>query len=230
MAGGYFVTGTDTEVGKTWVAAGLTHGLAARGVKVAAMKPVAAGCRVTAAGWRNDDAEMLSAAAAVKLPYEKINPCALPAAVAPHLAAAAAGVSLSVARLAGDYAWVAARAERVVVEGVGGYLVPLNATETTADLARALNLPVLLVVGLRLGCLNHALLSAAAITASGLPLAGWVANRVDPAMARAGDNIETLQKRLPAPLVGVVPHLPRFDAARLAACLNWEALDRLPGA
>lgn len=210
-----FVTGTDTGAGKTRVAVMLLRQWAAQGLAVAGLKPVAAGAQLTAAGWRNDDALALAAAASLPLPYEVINPYCLPQATAPHLAAAAAGQQLDPVWLAAQCRAAAAAAERVVVEGAGGWLVPLAAPAapgqvgpTLADVAVALQLPVLLVVGIRLGCLNHALLSAAAIAASGLPLAGWVGSVIDPDFAEAGDYRQALAERLPAPCLGWLPWAP----------------------
>jgi dethiobiotin synthetase len=215
-----FVTGTDTGVGKTWVSCGLMAAAAVAGLAVAGMKPVAAGCRRTPEGLRNDDAEALLALATVPLDYATVNPIALEPPVAPHLAAAEVGARLAVAPLAAALEPLRRQADLTVVEGAGGWLVPLNETETLADLAVRASLPVLLVVGVRLGCLNHALLTAESITARGLPLLGWVANVLDDS-ARAPGNVETLAQRLPAPLLAVVPRLgaPRLDdfAAPLAA-------------
>ena len=215
IAHSVFVTGTDTGVGKTRVAVTLVRQLAAQGHRVAGMKPVAAGSFETSHGPRHDDALDLAAAASVHLPYDWVNPCCLPLASSPHLAARAAGQVISVPALQGVYRQIAARAEIVVVEGAGGWLAPIGEPAvagtpgpTMADLAQALGLPVLLVVGIRLGCLNHALLTAAAIQASGLPLAGWVANTLDPDFPGADDYLAALDLRLPAPRVGLLPHSP----------------------
>lgn len=221
---GFFVTGTDTGVGKTLVAAALLHRLAERGLRCAGMKPVAAGCVHTDAGWRNDDALQLLAHGNVALEYDEVNPYALPAACAPHLAAREVGVSLDVATLHRAYERLATRAEWVIVEGAGGWQVPLNDDETLADLAVRLQLPVILVVGLRLGCLNHALLTAEAIARRGARLAGWVANTVDPAMTKLAENIETLDRRLAAPRLARVPQLARAEVAAVAARLDLRAL------
>jgi dethiobiotin synthetase len=241
-----FVTGTDTGVGKTLVAAALLHAAARRGLRTLGLKPVAAGCVRTPAGLRNDDALALQAASTCVLPYDAVNPVALEAAIAPHIAAAGAGIELTATALAAHCRAVlagaaadaaagvagadaaascaAAAACAAVVEGAGGWLVPLNERETLADVARALGLPVLLVVGMRLGCLNHALLTAGAIAASGLPLAGWVANCVEPDMPAFDANLQTLRARLPAPCLGVVAHLPGADPARAAGALDSERL------
>lgn len=213
----FFVTGTDTEVGKSLVAAALLRLLARQGLSAVGMKPVAAGC--DAAG-RNEDVAALMAASSVSAPQELVCPWLFPEAVAPHLAAAAAGRPIRFAPILAAYGQLRAVADAVVVEGVGGFRVPLGPDGDAADLARALALPVVLVVGLRLGCINHALLTAEAVVARGLTLAGWVANRIDPAMARADENIETLRELLPAPLLGVVPRLACADADRAADCLQ----------
>ncbi len=225
---GFFVTGTDTGVGKTVAAAALVHRLAATGRRVAGMKPVAAGGVFTAEGWRNEDALQLLAASNIPLAYEEVNPFALPAAIAPHLAAREVGVRLNVATIHAHYAALAARAECVIVEGAGGWRVPLNEQESFADLAVALRLPVILVVGMRLGCLNHALLTSEAIDRSGAQLAGWVANGIDPAMERLAENIATLETRLAAPRLATFPHLAAVDSAALAAELNLAALTLRP--
>ncbi|MAR92013.1 MAG: dethiobiotin synthase [Pseudomonadales bacterium] len=203
----FFITGTDTEVGKTFVTVLLLEALKQRGLTTLGLKPLAAGCEQHHDQWRNDDALQLQAAMTENLPYEQVNPVALPAAIAPHLAAAEAGRRLTVSRLAGLVRGaMLTPADVTLVEGAGGWLVPLNERETLANLVQELNCPVILVVGVRLGCLNHALLTAQAVAAAGLPLAGWVANCIDPDAARIEDNIATLKQRLPAPCLGVVPN------------------------
>jgi dethiobiotin synthetase len=217
----YFVTGTDTGVGKTLVAAGLLAKAARQGLTTAAVKPVAAGCEESPGGLRNDDALMLREAMTLDLPYETVNPVALAPAIAPHIAAREAGRHMGVAALAGHCRNVFERhADLTLVEGAGGWRVPLNDRETLADLARELALPVILVVGMRLGCINHALLTAEAIRNDGLPLAGWVANRVDASMSRYRDNLATLARHLPAPLLGEVPYLSDSDPRRVAEYLR----------
>jgi dethiobiotin synthetase len=206
-----FVTGTDTEIGKTLVSAALLRGFARAGLRAAGMKPVAAGAFQVSGVWHNEDADQLDAASAVLLPPEIRTPYLLKEAAAPHIAAAHERVTLDMARIASCHAQAMKLADIVVVEGVGGFRVPLTEVHDTADLAFALNLPMVLVVGMRLGCISHALLSAEAITARGLRLAGWVANRVDPSMAFVDENIAAIRDRLlrqyDAPLLGVVPHL-----------------------
>jgi dethiobiotin synthetase len=198
---GLFVTGTDTGVGKTAVACALLRRWSARGARAVGMKPVAAGAR-GAAG--NDDVAALAAAGNVEAPLAARNPFAFAPAIAPHLAAAEAGVRIDIERIRAAYEDLAGRADRIVVEGAGGVWVPLDATRDMLDIARALSLPVLLVVAMRLGCLNHALLSAHAIQARGLAFAGWVANLVDPQMARIEANVQALDARLPAPRVATL--------------------------
>lgn len=215
---GLFVTGTDTGVGKSRVAVGLIERLRAEGFRVAGYKPVAAGCELTVDGPRNEDALALQAAASVELPYDWVNPYAFEPPIAPHIAAAEAGVEVTVEALVGHYRRLSERAERVVVEGAGGWLVPLNGRESLADLAVALELPVVLVVAIRLGCLNHALLSVESIRAHGLPLHGWVANLIEGEAPRHRDNIAALTERLDAPLLGTVPRLAQDESA--ASFLN----------
>lgn len=202
----YFVTGTDTGVGKTLVTAGLLLAAKARGLSTAALKPVAAGCEATPEGLRNEDAVLLQSVITQPLAYEQINPIALEPAIAPHIAAQQARRVLSVDRLAGFCRGVLNQTDVTLVEGAGGWRVPLNSAETLADLARALQLPVILVVGIRLGCISHAMLTAEAIGRDGLPLAGWVANIIDPDMPCLQENIVSLQQRLAAPCLGVVPY------------------------
>jgi dethiobiotin synthetase len=210
-----FVTGTDTGVGKTLVSAALLHNLARRHERVVGMKPVAAGLIEHEGRQVSEDVLMLRAASTLKVPAELDNPVALPEPVSPHLAARHAGRDVRVADLLSPALALQQQADALVVEGAGGWRVLINDDETLADLARALNAPVLLVVGMRLGCLNHALLSAEAIRADGLTLAGWVANHVDPAMACFDENLATLRARLHAPLWGIVPWSAKPDPARI---------------
>ncbi len=217
---GLFVTGTDTGVGKTWVSLGLMALVQRQGLRVLGMKPIAAGSQVGREGLLNDDALSLRAQATHEVPYADVNPYAFELPVAPHLAAARAGVSISVPAILASCSRLRARADFVVVEGAGGWYVPLNERETIADLAVALDLPVVLVVGLRLGCLNHALLSAAAIAHSGLPLAGWVASHVDPQMLLPDENLASLRARLPAPCLGSLPWLAHFSIEQVLAHLD----------
>ncbi|ARK48747.1 dethiobiotin synthase [Burkholderia pseudomallei] len=221
-----FVTGTDTEIGKTFVSAALLHGFARAGLRAAAMKPVAAGAYERDGAWRNEDADQLDAAANVALPAAIRTPFLLKAPAAPHIVAAREGVALDIGTIVDAHRRACEMADVIVVEGVGGFRVPLADTRDTADLAVALGLPVVLVVGVRLGCISHALLTAEAIAARGLPLAGWVANRIDPAMPFADDNIDTLRAWLErehrAPLLGALAHMspPSPDAASHALDVN----------
>ncbi|MGB7931222.1 MAG: dethiobiotin synthase [Gammaproteobacteria bacterium] len=217
---GYFITGTDTGVGKTLVTLGLMRRLQARGRRVVAMKPVASGCRRTAQGLRNADALLLQRQGSLPLEYREVNPYAFEPAIAPHLAAAEAGRRIEFSTIMTTYRHLAAQADQVCVEGIGGWLVPLNEAQTTADLAAELGLGIILVVEIRLGCLNHALLTQAAIAGAGLHLAGWVANQPSPGCDRAGDIIGALRSRLAAPLLGTVPFMPGCSAAEVAACLD----------
>jgi len=220
-AAGLFVAGTDTGVGKTLVSCALLRHLSLRHARVVGMKPVAAGTVPDAAGGEdNEDVVALRAAGTLQVARELDNPYCLPLPLSPHLAARAAGQRIDIGLIAERYRQLATLADAVVVEGAGGFLVPLTEQHTGADLAVALGLPVLLVVGLRLGCLNHALLTAEAIRNRGLHLAGWVANRIDPDMAAQEDNIDTLRSRLGAPLWADVPHGPGAVAWRSAASLG----------
>lgn len=204
---GVFIAGTDTGVGKTFVACDLIRRGVAAGKRVAAMKPVSAGCVPTPEGWLNDDVAQLRAASNVPLPISLMNPYAFEPAIAPHIAAQQAGVEIDLARIESAYREIAAQSDEVIVEGVGGLLVPLDAGHTAADIALRLNLPVILVVGMRLGCLNHALLTVEAVEKRGLKLQAWVANRIDPAMRAFDANLSCLEARIAAPLLCIFPHL-----------------------
>jgi len=223
VSAGVFVSGTDTGVGKTLVSAALLAALNGAGVRAVGMKPVASGSARAPAGLRNADAEMLIAHSHGAPDYSAVNPYALAEAVAPHLAAQAERVDIALAPVQAGFAALCTNADCVVVEGVGGWAVPLSPTLMQADLVRALGLPVLLVVGLRLGCLNHALLSARAIAADGCRLVGWIGNGVDPAMARVDENLATLRERLAAPCLGVLPYADRPDPRALASELARAA-------
>lgn len=221
----FYVTGTDTGIGKTIASTALLHALRARGQRAVGMKPVASGCTREADGWRNEDALALQDSSAPRPAYDDLNPYALPLPLAPELAAADAGVQLELAPIAAAFDRLRAQADVVVVEGVGGWAAPLSATLDQADLARALRLPVVLVVGLRLGCLNHARLSAAAIAADGLQCIGWIGNEIDPAMERIDDNMAMLRARLPMPCWGRLPYRPQPQAEQLAAELQpWAGM------
>jgi dethiobiotin synthetase len=217
----YFIAGTDTDVGKTLVASALLAKAKAAGLRTAAVKPIAAGCRVTKDGLRNSDAEQLLAQCTLPLLYEQVNPIALEPPIAPHIAAAKLGKRLDAGRLVGFTRGVLMQgADLTLVEGAGGWRVPLNERETLAELPRQLQLPVILVVGMKLGCISHALLTVEAIKRDGLRLAGWVANTIDPDMVEFEANLDTLKASFAAPLLGVVPHLGTIDSlaqAELAA-------------
>lgn len=225
MAAAFFVTGTDTEVGKTTIASGLLHAARLAGFSTAAAKPVASGCEMTADGLRNGDALALLGECTLPMRYEQVNPFAFEPAIAPHVAAREAGVQLTATLLAESVReMLALQADFSLVEGAGGWRVPLTGHENLSDLAVMLGLPVILVVGVRLGCINHALLSAEAIERDGLQLAGWVANIVEPATSRLEENLETLADRLQAPCLGRVPRLPAATPPAVAACLDLGLL------
>ncbi|MFN4340807.1 MAG: dethiobiotin synthase [Azonexus sp.] len=221
MSPAYFLTGTDTEIGKTFITCALLHRARRDGLRATGLKPVAAG---TDASGLNEDVENIRAASSVELPRHLINPYCFAPPIAPHIAAAEAGVTIDFAPIRAACEAARQQADLVIVEGVGGFCVPLGENRGSDDLAVTLGLPVILVIGMRLGCISHALLTAEAIAARHLPLAGWVANRIDPAMSRFDENLAALRSRLPAPLLGVVPHAPAGGAAGAADCL------RLPGA
>ncbi len=220
MGQGFFVTGTDTGVGKTLVACALLRAFASHGKSVVGMKPVAAGSE----GGRWSDVDALARAGTVRAPAKLANPYAFEPAIAPHIAADLAGTRIDLEAIARAYEDLARRAEVIIVEGAGGFLVPLNERETGADLARRLGLPVVLVVGMRLGCLNHALLTHGKIKGCGLRCAGWVANCIVPEMPQRDANVEGLEQRLDCPLLGVVPFRTRPEPAEVAAFLALEAL------
>jgi dethiobiotin synthetase len=203
---GVFITGTDTEVGKTVVSTALARALVHHaGLRVAVMKPIAAGADATPEGLRNEDAVRLMAAANVQAPYETVNPFCLALPASPHIAAEQAGIRIEAGPIVRAFDQLAARSDLVLVEGAGGWHAPINDAETMADVAAALDIPVVLVVGLRLGCLNHALLTASAIESRGLWFAGWIGNYVQPRFDHAAENIAALELRLAAPLLAVVP-------------------------
>jgi len=202
----YFITGTDTGVGKTQVTAALMLTAQAQGLRALGVKPVAAGCVRAGGRLVNEDALLLQRCSSPWPDYAAVNPLALEPAIAPHIAAERAGIVLRAAALADQVREQAASgADVLLVEGAGGWLVPLNQTETMADLAALLGYPVILVVDMRLGCINHALLSAQAIRAAGMELAGWVANSVAAEMDCLTENVRTLELRLPALRLGTLP-------------------------
>lgn len=204
---GFFVTGTDTGVGKTLFAAALTRALVARGLRVAVMKPVASGCERTPEGLRNSDALALMAAANVKADYSAVNPYCFVPPVSPHIAAQEGGIVIEIDRLREQFESLAAAADCVVVEGAGGWLAPIGDTTSMADIAIELAVPAILVVGIRLGCLNHTLLTRESIAARGVPFCGWVANHIDPELERATENVAALSLRLGAPPLARLPFM-----------------------
>lgn len=219
----FFIAGTDTDVGKTLVAAGLLAAANKAGLSTVAMKPVAAGCQQTDVGLRNDDALLLMANMSVQLPYQQVNPVAFESAIAPHIAAMKDGKRLQVSQLVGFCRGVLMQsADLAVIEGAGGWRVPLNSRETLAGLAQQLDLPVILVVGVKLGCINHALLTVEAIASDGVKLAGWVANQLDAEMSCYAENIATLKSLIPAPCLGEVPYLAQPTVGAVASYLQLD--------
>ncbi len=225
MAKAFFITGTDTDSGKTLVSCGMLAAARQSGMSTAGIKPVAAGAEETADGPRNQDALLLQAQTTLPISYEQINPILLQSAIAPHIAAGEEGRRLSAERITGFCRGVLMqRPDFALLEGAGGWRVPLNERETLADVAVALQLPVILVVGMKLGCLNHALLTAEAIERDGLKLAGWVANSPQPEMPCYAENLATLQQRLRCPLLGEVPYQAGISPEQVGACLNLQTL------
>jgi len=219
----YFITGSDTGVGKTLVSCALLHAFAAHGKIVAGFKPVAAGCDEDG---HNDDAKALRAASGMPLTYGQVNPFCFRHAIAPHIAARNSGVCIEFSRILTSYRDLAGQADEVIVEGAGGFLVPLNDQQNSADLVKGLDLPVIVVVGMRLGCINHALLTLRAIADYRLECAGWVANVLDADMDALQENIEALREFIVAPLLGVVPHMAEPDAKAVAQLLDIYLLER----
>ena len=224
MSAGYFVAGTDTGVGKTLISSALVYGFAQRGLRAAGMKPVAAGCVLEEGVWLSDDVTSLRAASNVELPTSVVNPYAFEPPIAPHIAAKWAGERIALPKITTAFAAAQSMVDMLVVEGVGGFCVPLNEHEDTADMAAALGLPVVLVVGVRLGCLSHALLTAEAIRARGLTLAGWVANHIEPDMLGAAENVRTLRERLGVPLISEVSFSAFADFRVVAGLLDYDRL------
>lgn len=221
----FFIAGTDTDAGKTVVTAGLLAKANQQGLSTLGLKPISAGCEVTVDGLRNGDALALQAAASIESSYEQVNPIAYEPPIAPHIAAQQQGDTLSAARIVGLCRGAMMKpADLLLIEGAGGWRVPLNNRETLAMIPQQLNLPVILVVGMKLGCLSHALLTAEAIRRDGLQLAGWVANRVDADMSCYEENVATLKAMLMAPCLGEVPHLENTDAELVAEYLDIATL------
>jgi len=222
----WFVTGTDTNVGKTLVTAGLLHAAGARGFSTIGIKPVAAGCETTSVGLRNDDALALIETMNTELAYEEVNPVAFESAIAPHIAAADCGKPIKLDFLVNHCEnLINSGVDRIFIEGAGGWRVPLNEKYFFSDIPKALEAPIILVVGMKLGCLNHALLTVEAIQKDGLELAGWVANGIDPEMDRYNDNIMTLKDKIKCPLVGEIPFLENTAAQNAAKYLDISLLE-----
>ncbi|WP_225721336.1 dethiobiotin synthase [Candidatus Vallotiella sp. (ex Adelges kitamiensis)] len=223
-----FVTGTDTGIGKTFVSCALLRGFCARNYRAAALKPIAAGAKLRNGIWHNEDMDLLLDASNITLQPRLSTPYLLHESVAPHIGAARQGMRLDIAHIQTCYYDAAQFADVIVVEGVGGVCVPLDETRDTSDLAIMLKLPILLVVGLRLGCINHALISAEVISTRGLMLAGWIANAVEPDMPYALENVETVQQRLDrqynAPLLGIIPRLEGKRAFETTSYLDIDTL------
>jgi dethiobiotin synthetase len=211
----YFITGTDTGVGKTFVTCAMLHRLKAQGISAIGMKPIAAGGDMTPDGLQNDDIEALRDASSVKLASEDLNCYLFAEPIAPHIAAANEDVDIDMDVIRQRFDQLAELADTVLVEGVGGFIVPLGDGVDTADLAADLDLPVILVVGIRLGCLNHALLTQEAIRARGLTLAGWIANQIDPNMSEFEANVDALEERIRAPLIGIIEFQKNADPSKV---------------
>lgn len=223
MKQGFFITGTDTGIGKTLVSCALLHAFAARGQTVVGMKPVACGGDDAGSeNWQWADVEALIAASTIAAPRECVNPYAFVPSIAPHIAAQQAGIEIDIAIIQQAFLELQNIAEVVIVEGVGGFLAPLSTQHDGTDMAKALELPVILVVGMRLGCLNHALLTAQAIQATGLTLAGWVANQIDPNMLAFEENVQALEQRLDCPLLGMLPFQSEAEAGKFSTLLTIE--------
>ena len=222
----FFLAGTDTDVGKTLVACALLAAAANQGHSTLGIKPVAAGCELQQGVWKNSDAINLLEASTLKLPYEVVNPIALADAIAPHIAAQKTGTLLSASLLAGQTQKALIADHWTIVEGAGGWRVPLNQSETMADLVKKLDLPVILVVGFKLGCLNHALLTLEAINNDDLKVAGWVANQIDPDMAVVEENLKTLKILVDAPFLGFIPYQSKPSPKSTARFLD---IDKLSG-
>lgn len=222
MTKGYFVTGTDTEVGKSWCTVGLMAKLQQQGLSVIGMKPVASGCMMTTQGLTNEDARLIRTQSSVQLDYPLINPYAFAPPIAPHVAAEQINQRIEIRKIIECFEQIRKQADAVIVEGVGGWRVPLNESEYVSDLAVAIDLPVILVVGLRLGCINHALLSAESIRDKGCKLAGWIANSIDQNMNNRQSTIDAISRRIDTPLFATLPHLNELDADIIATYMNID--------
>jgi len=221
---GCFIAGTDTEVGKTWISLGLMQAMKDRGFNVAGMKPVASGCVLTESGPRNEDALLIQARCSRSYPYAAVNPFALLRPIAPYVAARQEDTRIRPGPVAEAFTLLSEKTDVIIVEGVGGWRVHLDDDLEMVDLVKMLGLPVLIVVGMRLGCVNHAVLSAEAISKDGCELLGWVANHVDSNYSDCGAMIELLSQKIQAPLLGVIPHLPDADIEAIASCLQGITL------
>ena len=213
---GFFITGTDTDVGKTVIALGVIENLKGKGLRVTGFKPVSAGCTQTDDGLVNEDALRLQQASSVKFPYGTINPYAFEPAMAPHIAAEQTGIQIQINKINDAYKHIALKNDFVITEGAGGWLVPINDSETMADVALSLGLPILLVVGIRLGCLNHALMSVDCIKSSGCKLAGWIANQLTNDTDINSRNIKTLNEKIDAPLLATIPYQNNIEIHSIA--------------
>lgn len=221
----FFIAGTDTDAGKTLVSSALLHGFNKRGLSTAAVKPIAAGCKKTNQGLRNDDALVLQSVMSADLHYEEVNAIAFEAAIAPHIAADKVKLKVTAEKLEKNCEYIFQKKyDATLVEGAGGWRVPINDNETLSDVVKALNLPVVLVVGLKLGCINHSLLTFDAIKNDGLFVNGWVANQVDKDMTVVDENIEALKKRLACPFLGHIPFLTNPTAVNASGFLDIDKL------
>jgi dethiobiotin synthetase len=222
--GGYFISGTDTGIGKTVVTLGLMAALQGRPGKVTGMKPVASGCTRTIDGLRNEDALKIQLLSDNDVSYEQVNPYAFEPPLAPHVAAAEAKVIIDLQKIVNSYETLTRNADTTIVEGVGGWRVPLGDSLSVSDLVRALGLPVILVVGLRLGCINHALLTAEAISRDGLQLKAWIANQAEPDYPSLKPTLDCLSARIKAPMLGYIPHIKTPDSDSVSTFLNLHNL------
>lgn len=220
-----FISGTDTEVGKTWITLGIMQGFIRRGYNVAGMKPIASGSVVENGDLRNEDAVKIQALCSHKIPYSLINPYAFQEPIAPHLAAQKQGLDIQLPPIIDAYQEISSKVDIVIVEGVGGWRVPISESTQTVDLVNMLDIPVILVVGLRLGCINHALLSAEALLNDGISLLGWVANQVDPTYGQIEETINSISSAIPAPLLGKVPYLAEMNPADTEKSLDRQLFD-----
>ena len=220
MTKGFFITGTDTDIGKTRIALGLINKLNTMGHTTTVMKPLSAGCDSTPDGLRNDDAVQLIQQASFKPDYDKVNPYAFKPAIAPHLAAEKENTVIDLSRIKNIFDELSAQADYIVVEGAGGWKVPINKQQTMAELAEALALPVILVAGMRLGCLNHAILTVESIQHAGIPIAGWIANTLSKNFTELDANIKTLKEHLEIPFLGTVPYMEKCEPQQTGQYIN----------